>query len=270
MKELQKLFQSKCTKEDIDYKSKITKHFLNKYEENSKKDPLQNAAKILEMYRSKNDFVPIIPGSSIKGAIRTAVLDEKGKNKENKEDNELFRSLAIADCTFSSESTIVGAMQMLNKYGEKKADMQILADVILGSCIGDRNFSGEIDLMIYEKLQKCLSIDLIRKKCNEFYLREFDKEYEKFYKKKENEEQYKVIKWLKKELDGIEKKEDSFVIRLGRWSQVEFVTFQDRKPLTRRGKDGKPLPHGTTRTVFMYSGYFVPMGWCVCKFNTQL
>jgi len=264
IKDLQKIIQSKCMEEDIDYKCKITKQFKEIYEANSKKDPLQNAARVFEIYRSKNNFAPIIPGSSIKGAIRTAVLSEKGQ-----ENNDLFRSLAIADCEFPNESTVVGTMQILNKKGKKNAEkMQILADVILGNCIEGRNVIGKTDLTIYENLQEHLTFDSIREKCNEFYLREFKKEYETFYEKNKNSDEYGIVRWLKEQLEKI-KEEKSFLIRLGRWSQVEFVTFQPpfRNPSTRKGKDGKPLPYGTTRTVLIYSNRFVPMGWCVCSIS---
>lgn len=266
MKELQKFFHKECKEEDIEYKCKITKQFKEIYEANSKKDPLQNAAKVYEIYRNKNNFVPVVPGSSIKGAIRTAVLDKAGKIKEDDTDNKLFRSLAIADCEFSSESTVVGTMQM-HKYGKKEAEkMQILADVILGNCIEGRDFSGKTNFTLYENFREHLDFSLIKKKCNEFYLREFNEEYKKFYENK-NGGEYNIIEWLKKQLEQKSKENNSFIIRLGRWSQVEFMTFQTRKPMTRKGKDGKPLPYGTTRTVFAYNGHFIPMGWCVC--NTQ-
>jgi len=265
IKELQKFFHKECKEEDIEYRCKITKQFKEIHEANSKKDPLQNAAKVLEIYRNKNNFAPIIPGSSIKGAIRTAVLDKAGKDREDDADNKLFRSLAIADCEFPSESTVVGAMQILNKSGKKEAEkMQILADVILGNCIEGRDFSGKTDFTLYENFSEHLDFNLIRKKCNEFYLREFGEEYKKFYINK-NGEEYKIMKLLEKILMEQKSKENSFIIRLGRWSQVEFVTFQTRKPFTRKGKDGKPLPFGKTRTVFSYSNCFIPMGWCVCS-----
>jgi hypothetical protein len=47
-------------------------------------------------------------------------------------------------------------------------------------------------------------------------------------------------------------------LRVGHYSQVEFVTVRDNQPLTRKGKDGTFLPHGITRTLA--NGLF-PFGW---------
>ena len=62
------------------------------------------------------------------------------------------------------------------------------------------------------------------------------------------------------------KNDNSFVIRVGRWSQVEFVTFGSdfRSPKTSPGKGGKPKGWGGTRTLFDYNGQYLPMGWCKC------
>lgn len=120
MKALADFFHENAKKDDINYSCHCTMEFLKIWEANKDKDPLQNGRFVEQMYRQ--DMAPVIPGSSLKGAVRTAVL--------------------------------------------------------------------------------------------------------------------------------------------------KFVTFDEnfRSPKTRKGKDGKPLPYGKTRTVFNYDGLYLPFGWCKCSF----
>ena len=68
--------------------------------------------------------------------------------------------------------------------------------------------------------------------------------------------QFGALKDLKNQIDRITKEENSFVIRLGRWSQFEFVTLYDENK-----------KRGGTRTLFDYNGQYLPMGWCKCTIS---
>jgi CRISPR-associated protein Csm5 len=105
--------------------------------------------------------------------------------------------------------------------------------------------------------------------CNSFYRDEFNSEYEKFYKNIVDGTTG-IIEELRKKLEAASQEKNQFVLRLGRWSQVEFVTHDEnfRKPDTKR--HDRDMGWGNTRTVFSYKGQFVPMGWCVMTIKERL
>ena len=316
MKALAGFFHENAKNADINYICHCTREFLKIWEENKDKDPLQNGRFVEQMYRQ--GMRPVIPGSSLKGAVRTAVLnqflsqvsDEKydglldelnrykndnskkkfeGKMQQellnfNDAKNDPFRALQFGDCVFDGRGTqIVGALKNIktDRDGEvvEHNTSQILAEAIKGyflrngtdaNLAGEARFALDVDLAEEKAVSKKITIQDIVNACNYFYWREFKTEYEKFYKNACGSECDAITK-LHKELKAVAEdaqKQNEFIIRVGRWSQVEFVTFDEnfRSPKTRRGKDDKPLPYGKTRTVFNYDGLYLPLGWCKCSF----
>ena len=303
MKALAGFFHENAKNADINYICHCTREFLKIWEENKDKDPLQNGRFVEQMYRQ--GMRPVIPGSSLKGSVRTAILNaalEDCYNRNNlrgKKDNQIqkelldfkdakndpFRTLQFGDCVFDGRGTqIVGALKNIktDRDGEvvEHKTSQILAEAIKGyfmhdgtdaNLAGEARFALDVDLAEEkEAVSKKITIQDIVNNCNDFYWREFKTEYEKFYKNACGSECDAITK-LHKELKAVAEdaqKQNEFIIRVGRWSQVEFVTFDEnfRSPKTRRGKDGKPLPYGKTRTVFNYDGLYLPLGWCRCSF----
>lgn len=302
MKALAGFFHENAKNADINYICHCTREFLKIGEENKDKDPLQNGRFVEQMYRQ--GMRPVIPGSSLKGSVRTAILNaalEDCYNRNNlrgKKDNQIqkelldfkdakndpFRALQFGDCVFDGRGTqIVGALKNIktDRDGEvvEHNTSQILAEAIKGyfmhngtdaNLAGEARFALDVDLAEEKAVSKKITIQDIVNACNDFYWREFKTEYEKFYKNACGSECDAITK-LHKELKAVAEdaqKQNEFIIRVGRWSQVEFVTFDEnfRSPKTRRGKDGKPLPYGKTRTVFNYDGLYLPLGWCRCSF----
>ena len=316
MKELLSFFQQNCKPmDDLDYPCGVTKEFFALYEKNKAKDPYENAAIVQQMYRPAGQKAPVIPGSSLKGAVRTAILNQLMSDLSDKDYNALsdgfdncrddrqkarfepniqkellhgykdakadpFRGIELADCMFDAKDTqIVG---VLRNISVRKADgeldttnsMQIQAEAIKGKLM-DSYGSGTSVLRINEDLHSArsargvavsmaLGLSDIVSSCNYFYWREFEAEYEKFYKRSVSS--CDLIAKLKNELEAVSSEnKNSFIIRVGHWSQVEFVTFEEnfRAPKTREIK-GKKLGFGGTRTVFNYDGQYLPLGWCKC------
>jgi len=322
MKELFKFFQDNCIyAKDTDYPCDITKSFLKKYMENLEKDPHRNAAKVLQMYHAEGMPNPVIPGSSVKGSVRTALLNrylenlfknEKQKyqkmlddfEREKKIHNNKFvkfeegmqkklldykdakydplRAVLFSDCSFKAFDTqLVGGLDnVFSKQNEvlEPISVQIQAEVLKGELLGGKAES-ELCITINDKLQKTpfpttkpeerpksikkITFEDIQKSCNDLYWKEFQNEYDAFYKNISDGSE-KIITELKGRLEAAVKSEKQFIIRVGRWSQVEFVTFEDnfREPKTRVIK-GKKLSYGKTRTLFDYDGKYAPMGWCI-------
>lgn len=286
MKLIQNFFHKNFSADDITYLCKMTENFEEKYKKNSHLDPLQNACEVEELYRPIGSRYAVIPGSSIKGAIRTALLDmcrdnnfDFQKAKKNKFfENELFdksdakddplRCISVSDCMFDNNKIqTVGSLQIVDckdGYFLEKNNSQIFAEVISGKLMSE-TFSEELVISIDTGLQnsrnpkdnrklinKSFSMQDIQTECNYFYGEGFNVEFNHFYIKAHSEK-YKLIHALKHQIDGIVKEDNSFVIRLGRWSQFEFVTlYNEHKQM------------GGTRTLFDYNGQYLPMGWCKC------
>ena len=288
MKSLQNFFHKNMKNEDVSYLCLPTKEFEEKYDINVKKDPLQNACEVQEMYRPSLKQFPAIPGSSIKGAIRTALVDscvdskefDFSKEKKNKRfENQIlknrdakddpFRAIYVGDCNFTTPLMQgVGSLQIVNKLNgqlSEKNSTQVQAEVIFGKIVLKESVPQNFNIVIDKSLQKrgCVSksfsIKDIVDECNYFYGENFRQEYEHFYKDSDSEK-LELISRLLVEIKQIteEQQENSFIIRIGKWSQYEFVTLYDQDH-----------NFGSSRTVLNYNGQYLPMGWCKCTVENE-
>lgn len=314
-------FHDKVSNEVIEYPCDVTKDFLKNYKSksSSNNDPLENALEVLQMYRPAGKKTPVIPGSSLKGAIRTAILDDAlstlcsdkkyfdsrsadfEKNKKDKwyeqkmqkeileykdPKNDPFRTLRIGDAFFKIKDTqLVGRLENIS-IANMPTGMQIQAEIIKGYLI-DGKAKAETTIIIDEDLQKAeaplkddkfrfgiktskmISMKEIAGACNHYFSTNFEDEYKTFYEKNKYEDNIEIITKLKNELETASKQENTFILRVGRWSQVEFLTFQPafRNPETPKKRNNGNESYGTTRTVFNYDDKYVPLGWCKCKFT---
>lgn len=310
MKLVQDFFHKNCvTNDDGQYICLATKEFLNRYELNRQKDPLQNASEVFETFRNEGSAHPVISGSSLKGSIRTAVLqyflnqindseyqkldDEFYNIRDNwqkaKFDSKLqkyvleniaskdsaktdpFRSIEISDCDFAGiEAQIVGLIKNISSKNGNITEiekLQIQTEAINGSLIGNTK-KAEAILRINEDLQnakgvsKKISINDIIEACNDFYLNQFENEYSKFYK--DAYDKVDLILELTKILKSTTKENNTFVLRVGRWSQLEFVTFEKNFRAYFDNRKKQVIDEGNTRSVFNFDGQYLPMGWCKC------
>ncbi len=303
----------------IDYDADVTRELNSLYSKKINQSLFENSLAVNEMRHFANK--PYIPGSSIKGAIRTAVLNQillqdmsdkeydelvsmadekkqkdlkkKGSYEKQIQEKALlmtkvekidsakldpFRCVEISDCEFSAKNQIVGKMRnaKIDKFKKELVfnDMQIIAEAISGKLL-KKESTSVFNLRINEDLQNvelnngfCINMQIDLEKiisaCNFFFKKEFNEEYQKFYK--DAYDGVDEIFELKKIINSIpENSTNEFLIRVGRWSQVESVTFEEnfRNPKT-PVKKGKVMPFGTSRTVFNYDGQYLPMGWCKC------
>ncbi|MCM1322151.1 MAG: type III-A CRISPR-associated RAMP protein Csm5 [Bacteroides sp.] len=303
----------------IDYDAAVTKEFERLFSDKSSDGLFSNAREVDQMLHNGN--MPYIPGSSVKGAVRTAVLNnillhemdddhyDALKNRAEKEkqndfkkkgtyektiqnmalhidktqegnyaQKDPFRCLEFTDCKFSSKAQIVGCIKniKIDRLTKELTEtgMQIIAEAIPCSLLGGK-YSAEFSLRINTDLQnadfgekfhinKKINIRDIIDSCNFFFKKQFDEEYKTFYRNAV--EHVEKIDSLKKIIDKIIVPDadtgNQFIIRLGRWSQVEFVTFGNdfRNPKT---------PYGKTRSVLNDDGQYIPMGWCKCTVEAE-
>ncbi len=207
-----------------------------------------------------------------------SILQKKLMNDYSDAKRDPFRSIEILDCTFEGKGTQqVGVLKNISSKNNRITaldKMQMMAETIKASMDG-AEVKAVSKVRINEGLQNIndsvsmkISIKKIIESCNEFYMTQFDNEYEKFYNNTDDLKCDKIAELKEKLNDIVKSNSNSCIIRIGRWSQVEFVTFcgDFRTPKTRIVR-GKPLGYGGTRTVFNADGDYLPMGWCKCTFE---
>lgn len=243
---------------------------------NTKINDIQNQLIVSPFIRTEGETKPLIPGSSIKGAIRTAVISSLAqssrlsKPKDFREENEFelmvlgykdgkddpFRGLKIRDKSLNGNSTIIREVRNVSKRNGsmlQSNDMQMICEVSHSSITGksvefETEMSFDESLYSTHFLSKTLTKEQIVKSCTDFYRDKMMKEHEKFYKNSEVEKC--SMQLLSTPLD-----ENSFLLRMGRFSGVESVTldnYRNPKP------PGNKTAWGTTRNL---AEERYPMGW---------
>lgn len=242
---------------------------------------IHNQLLINPFIRTGIDPQPLIPGSSIKGAIRTALVSELAvksnlpkprdyrdeiqfetrvlKYRDAKEDP--FRGFKIKDALLGRDDTFICKVQNCSrktKDGLSFNDIQLICE-ITNSTLSGKTIEFELEISLDDKLYSTkflstrLSKDQIIQSCNNFYMPKMQEEHDKFYSRSEIETFSKKI--LDTTLDS-----NSFFLRVGRFSGVECVTLDKyRNPRPPRNK----TIWGTSRNLA--DGKY-PMGWIKATF----
>jgi len=255
------------------YSTEASPQIKNLY--NTKKGDIQNQLLIYPFIRTEGDCVPIVPGSSIKGAMRTAVISKLAadsglpKPRDFREEdtfeatvlgykdgrNDPFRGIKTRDVALESSAiTIRDVKNVARRNGKLQAnDMQIICEVshswISGKCIEfEAELSFDESLFSTGFLSKTLDMDFIKKSCLHFYMEKMEKEHEKFYKNS-------ALEKYSNQLLCTSLEKNSFLLRVGRFSGVESVTldnYRNPKP------PGNKMVWGRSRNLAEEK---YPMGW---------
>lgn len=255
--------------------------FERAYEKNLKNPNAR--LQVVLMTRSPGDGRTYLPGSSIKGAIRTAVVSELAKNSaqirnslnpksfeqrvlgyENPR-HDPFRCLRISDAFLPEAATFIDKAEIFKLKtgaGPDPSGIQMFYEqcfslldeeeiIARGSMELNDDLSGKHYFDNKEQKEKpavsmALTLERIAESCRAFYLPKMQAEHDNFYRS--NEELEENSRRLLKVGYG----ENEFPIRLGRFSHVECTTVDEhRRPYNSKGC-------GKTRTL---SGGIMPMGW---------
>jgi len=240
---------------------------------------IENQLLINPFIRTTTKKIPYLPASSLKGAIRTAVISELARNinisSENKrriegyvlecldkkgrldQSKDPFRAIKIKDAHLASNEIIISRVVNVRKNKMSQLEtlgIQVFAE-ITHSILSGRTVTFESELTIDSELQdtnflkRKIDIDLIKKSCNSFYLHKMYYEIEKFYKSTPVEKYYSIISNQKFT-------NNSFLIRIGKFSGLESVTLDKyRKPIVSWGK---------TRNICEMK---YPFGWIKLSFQ---
>ena len=260
--------------EDSIYSLEVSYKIEDTYK--SKLGDIQNQLLISPFIRTAGEVMPFIPGSSFKGSLRTAIINSFAKDsklpepkgpreeyqfesnvmayKDGKDDP--FRGIWIRDAFLSANDTIIrDVINVSRKQGSalRQNSIQNICElthsVITGKSV---DFTTELslddDLFGTKFLSRSLTIEQLIRSCNEFYKDKMEYEHKKFFKNSEVEK-------ISEQLLGTSVGENTFLMRLGRFSGVESVTldkYRNHRP------PGNKSIWGTSRNVVEGS---YPMGW---------
>lgn len=241
----------------------------------SKLDDINNQLLVQPFFRSTTNHVPVLPGSSIKGAIRTAVVSERGKNsnlprprgprdwsifeqnilsyKDAKDDP--FRAITIRDAESDTDSTVVADVKnaVLRNNTLQVNSISLVLEMGFSKMTG-REVMVETELIINSALikasvfRKPVHMDEVVRACKNFYRPKMEEEHKKFYRGS-------PVEPFSESLLATSFGATSFPLRVGRFSGVESVTldkYRDPRP------PGNKTVWGKSRNLA--EGLY-PMGW---------
>jgi CRISPR type III-A-associated RAMP protein Csm5 len=245
-----------------------------------KKDPL-NQVLISPMIRNELNMAAYLPGSSIKGSIRTAIAnrfvkasgvtskDARGRFDYNKKifgqiKEDPMRWFKVADVHMGDASTAIIEAEEYPLNSEKQPTPKGYTEVALSLCHTGSPvvYPLRIAMADFQLHGEKIDLNFIIESLNQFYVSKYQEEYEKFYVLKRAERIRQGISPMNKSVAVLNTNEA--LVRIGHFSHIECVTLDEvRKPKTRVGKDRSPLPWGRTRTL---ANGIYPFGWAKLEF----
>ena len=249
------------------------------------KDP-RNQLLIDGMTRNEVTQFAYIPGSSIKGAIRTAVANHfvkaagvtaKNKTKTFKPVFELdynekifgkinedpMRNLKLSDVSLDKFGSLIVEAEEYSLKESKSPTPKGYKEVSANLCQTGRKvvYPLRFSLNPFSLNSQNVDVSFVIDAMYRFYVPKFKKEYSKFYSSKRADQIKQEIAPMCMEIANL--KTNETLIRIGHFSHVECITLDDvREPQTRIVK-GRRMPYGTTRTLAngLYS-----FGWARLEF----
>lgn len=238
----------------------------------AKLNDIRHQLLISPFIRTEGGAVPFIPGSSLKGAVRTALVSEAARpsglkpprdtreeyafeaqvlrSRDAKDDP--FRGLKIRDKALLPRDTIVREVKNVSiKRGA--AEIPMICE-LSHSEITAKPVAFETEVLLDDDLfgtgflSKKFKMEDVITSCNAFYRDKMVMEHAKFFRGRASEK-------ISEQLMNVPLTEGSFLLRLGRFSGVESVTLDKyRNPRP----PGRMTVWGTSRNLA--EGLY-PMGW---------
>lgn len=254
---------SNITEFSIDVDSEVHDIYENRMNDPNNQLSIQTFVKTLDK--------PFIPGSSVKGAIRTALLFsmadkpitdtrdiEKYVFKFTNPQNDPFRVLKISDSLpIDLRDMLIYNVKIYSKKDKFAASGYNILIEGTNSDFTDKAVRIFHDINIDHELDKRndtdINIDKIISSCNEFYQNVIQSELN-FYNSSKTSYAYDRYEMLEKILSNI-KKEKSFILRFGWGSAYDSVTINLAKRIPDR-KISRRLIHGE-----------FPLGWVKAKIS---
>lgn len=275
----------------------VAPHIAHEYEEKSGK-PQQRSNdgravyNLFPMARTAYNLLdssPYLPGSSLKGAIRTAWLNYQNKGKplaEKREssaqlqqrllgyqagrfENDPFRSVALADAHVSDDrmappTRIIYAVSKKKKPSERgsspelKVFLETVRETMTDAFSGELRLTGKID---WQSLCDA---------CNAFYRPQLENELDHELFRTLFDPQWRTLirQLLDDELDELMAAQQGFLLRIGKHSGAESLTLDGVRSIKILGAQGQPPSYRPTTTEKRFASAthaaasnLLPFGW---------
>ena len=254
--------------------------------------PKSKTGDVAAALRNPLDNSLYIPGSSLKGAMNTPLinwLDKLGHTslkdafladpKRGMQDRlrEMFGSISehamqalkVSDVAAPFSSCAVVRAREKSRNPQKPGTPKPPCEAIMPDC-GDmwgrfllESPEGTPAITLPANGTRITLLQLVQY-CNEFYRKRFDDELKNFYQLPHFQEVRKALHEAEAKITALNGRDNTtMLLRVGHYSHVESVTVDKNQPRTRKGKDGKPMPSGTTRTL---ADGRLPFGWVLLHF----
>lgn len=281
----------------------VTTTVQSKYNANinkaaKKENQVINDLAFTRTYYNKISHKAVIPGSSIKGAIRTALLNYENagdkrshdRKKANALEKELLhgsfqtdpmRLISVADTSSMNTGdygydTVVGFVLNVAKKFKDKASIPIRVETI--APMREHSFDSSITIQNVGRYHKDgktpnieYSIKTIVKACNNFYLNILKDEFARLEDSEYINEGWKKV--ARSCLSGNIAREieagRAFVLRVGRFSGSEAITIDGARKINRYEEKEQ------SKTMGLYSDSdkpvenMFPMGWVVVQLDNS-
>lgn len=250
---------------------------------------------------------PYLPGSSLKGALRTAVLNSlnagKATNFKEREANKLeaellkgsfqndpLRLVKVADANFQpTANTLEPRLVFANNIKRKKPETNTKASglSLMYEAIPAFNtaaFTGQLSIQSLDSLKATASKDLpqltiqladLVTSCNNFYLPQLKKLQQRLSARGcLNEQWNKNLEQILQLLEPFVTAKAGFVLRVGRYSSAESLTLDGVRSITLRQGPKPPIHGAITATTDWLAGEeekaetnLLPFGWVFVDLN---
>ena len=255
---------------------------LEAYEKAIQERDPRNQVLISPMTRNNVNMAAYIPGSSIKGAIRTAISnqfvraagvspEDSGWGRSNYSqkifgpiNRDPMRWMKLSDVPLRESGTVIVEAKEYSTNPAKPLTPKGHVEATCNLCHTGKPVVYPLRLAMAafelhgERVDLAFAVDSLY----QFYVPKYEEEYTRFFRARRANEIQKAISPMNAAVAGL--KSNEALIRIGHFSHVECVTLDEvRRPRTRRGRDGRPLPWGTTRTL---ANGIYPFGWAKLEF----
>jgi len=249
------------------------------------KDP-RNQLLVDGMTRNKISQVAYIPGSSVKGAIRTAVADRfveaagvtsKNKRKTFKPvfepdynekifgriNEDPMRNLKLSDVSLDRFGSMIIEAEEYSLKEDKSKTPKGYKEVSANLCQKNAPvvYPLRLSLKPFSLHGQNVDMSFVIDALYRFYVSKYKEEYSKFYSLDHAKQIRQGIAPMSLAIANL--KTNETLVRIGHFSHVECVTLDNvREPQTRTVR-GVRMPYGTTRTL---ANGLYPFGWAKLEF----
>ena len=244
----------------------------------------------------------LIPGSSIKGAIRTAILDWLNENYSLKLKEErypmqvadeifgkiqehAFKALKIADFEIPSNQGMIFTAEEKKKNSDRSGtpknaceaassriceqlgNYELFSSIVLGF---NRDSHQKLVIKSFSKPGVSVNQEQFNWKrlcevTTEFFRERFHEDMQNFYEKPHLNHTKTTLRQIEEMVQEIDT-EREMLLRVGHYSHIDCVTIRKHRPMVRRAKDGTSFGPNTTRTL---ADGIYPFGWVILSTATE-